>query len=182
MVYIQSGPLWCKQSTIHNPQGPKKKYFAARQESCRKDVERAFGVLQSKWAIITGPARVWSKQVLHDIMTTCIIMHNMIIEDERELNVPVTDYRDAPIPDIEMAREHVRFQEFLARHRKIKDKSAHYELRDALIDICGRSTVIRNISIFNGQFVCCSLNHVSFMFVLIYILCLYDECCLLFAI
>lgn len=59
----------------------------------------------------------------------------MIIEDERELNVSVTDYREAPIPDVEMARDdHVRFQEFLARHRKIKDKSAHYPLRDALID------------------------------------------------
>ncbi|XP_073312269.1 protein ANTAGONIST OF LIKE HETEROCHROMATIN PROTEIN 1-like [Primulina huaijiensis] len=136
--YLADGiyPKWpTLVQTIHNPQGPKKKYFAARQESCRKDVERAFGVLQSKWAIITGPARVWRKQVLHDIMTTCIIMHNMIIEDERELNVPVTDYREAPIPDVEMAHdEHVRFQEFLARHRKIKDKSAHYALRDALID------------------------------------------------
>ncbi|XP_073038239.1 protein ANTAGONIST OF LIKE HETEROCHROMATIN PROTEIN 1-like [Primulina eburnea] len=136
--YLADGiyPKWATLvQTIHNPQGPKKKYFAARQESCRKDVERAFGVLQSKWAIITGPARVWSIQVLHDIMTTCIIMHNMIIEDERELNVPVTDYREAPIPDVEMALdEHVRFQEFLARHRKIKDKSAHYALRDALID------------------------------------------------
>ncbi|XP_075508196.1 uncharacterized protein LOC142545112 [Primulina tabacum] len=121
--------------TIHNPQGPKKKYFAARQESCRKDVERAFGVLQSKWVIITGPARVWSKRVLHDIMTTCIIMHNMIIKDERDENVSVTDYRESPIVYVKMARdEHVRFQDFIARHRQIKDESAHYALRDALID------------------------------------------------
>ncbi|XP_073067190.1 uncharacterized protein [Primulina eburnea] len=49
-------PKWATLvQTFHNPQGPKKKYFAARQESCRKDVERAFGLLQSKWAIITGP-------------------------------------------------------------------------------------------------------------------------------
>ncbi|XP_073061723.1 uncharacterized protein [Primulina eburnea] len=121
--------------TIHNPQGPKKKYFAARQESCRKDVERAFGLLQSKWAIITCPARYWSKHVLHDIMTTCIILHNMIIEDERDEQMTITYYREAPIPEVEMVRdEHVRFQEFLARHRQIKDKSAHYALRDALID------------------------------------------------
>ncbi|XP_075499103.1 uncharacterized protein LOC142537476 [Primulina tabacum] len=136
--YLADGiyPKWATLvHTIHNPQCPKKKYFVPRQESCRKDVERAFGVLQSKWAIITGPTQVWSKQVLHDIMTTCIIMHNMIIEDEMELNVPVTDYREAPIPDVEMSRdEHARFQEFLARYRKIKDKSAHYALRDALID------------------------------------------------
>ncbi|XP_075499190.1 uncharacterized protein LOC142537567 [Primulina tabacum] len=56
--YLADGmyPKWATLlQKIHNPQGPKKKYFAARQESCRKDVERAFGVLQSKWAIITGP-------------------------------------------------------------------------------------------------------------------------------
>ncbi|XP_073136949.1 uncharacterized protein [Henckelia pumila] len=121
--------------TIHNPQGPKNKYFATRQESCRKDVERAFGLLQSKWAIITGPARVWSKHILHDIMTMCIIMHNMIIEDERDEQMSITNYREAPIPEVEMVHdEHVRFQEFIARHRQIKDKSAHYALRDALID------------------------------------------------
>ncbi|XP_075521496.1 protein ANTAGONIST OF LIKE HETEROCHROMATIN PROTEIN 1-like [Primulina tabacum] len=104
-IYTKWGTLVKK---IHNPQGPKKKYFATRQESCRIDVERAFGVQQSKWAIITGPARVWSKRVLHDIMTTCIIMHNMIIEDERDENVSVTNYRESPIVDVEMARdEHV---------------------------------------------------------------------------
>ncbi|XP_073154148.1 uncharacterized protein [Henckelia pumila] len=136
--YLADGiyPKWATLvQTIHNPQGPKRQYFAARHESCRKDVERAFGVLQSKWAIITGPARLWSKQVLHDIMTTCIIMHNMIIEDEKNEHVSVTNYREAPTPYVEMAHdEHVRFQEFLARHRQIKDKSVHYALRDALID------------------------------------------------
>lgn len=58
------------------------KYFKARQESCRKDVERAFGVLQSRWAMIRGPARSMSIPVIGDIMTACIILHNMIVEDE----------------------------------------------------------------------------------------------------
>ncbi|XP_075515404.1 uncharacterized protein LOC142550048 [Primulina tabacum] len=40
-----------------------------------------------------------------------------------------------PPPDVKIARdEDVRLQEFLARHRQIKDKSAYYALRDALID------------------------------------------------
>ncbi|MBN8152402.1 hypothetical protein J0J37_22800, partial [Vibrio vulnificus] len=51
--------------TIRNPQGRKKQYFAMRQESCRKDVERAFGVLQSRFAIVAGPSRFWKKSVLH---------------------------------------------------------------------------------------------------------------------
>ena len=52
----------------------KKKYFAIQREACRKDVERAFGVLQSCFAIVKGPARFWKKDVLHDIMTKCIIL------------------------------------------------------------------------------------------------------------
>ena len=65
-------------------------------------MERAFGVLQSRWAIIKGPARLWDKRVLHDIMTTCIIMHNMIIEDERDLSAPIGEFNEAPAPTVEM--------------------------------------------------------------------------------
>ncbi|XP_049381402.1 uncharacterized protein LOC125845966 [Solanum stenotomum] len=99
------------------------------------DVERAFGVLQSHFAIITGPSRFWRKEVLHDIMTTCIILHNMIIEDECDLNAPIQDVVEAPTPTIEMVvDENFRFEQFLARHKKIKDKNAHFELRNALIE------------------------------------------------
>ena len=45
-------------------------------------MERAFGVLQSRFAIVRGPARFFQIQMLKDIMTACIILHNMIIEDE----------------------------------------------------------------------------------------------------
>ena len=59
-------------------------------------------------------------------MTTCIILHNMIIEDERELDAPIELGREAPPPDIEIAEdENVRFQNFLARFRNIKNKEAH---------------------------------------------------------
>ncbi|XP_047973455.1 uncharacterized protein LOC125215918 [Salvia hispanica] len=48
-------PVFVK--TIRQPVGPKQTYFAAKQESARKDVERAFGVLQSRWAILRCPVR-----------------------------------------------------------------------------------------------------------------------------
>ncbi|XP_059658421.1 uncharacterized protein LOC132304707 [Cornus florida] len=37
---------------------------------------------QIKWAITQGPVRYWEKDGLRLIMKTCIILHNMIIEDE----------------------------------------------------------------------------------------------------
>jgi hypothetical protein len=45
-------PLWATfVKTNPEPQDDKKKYFAKAQEACWKDVERAFGVLQSRFAI-----------------------------------------------------------------------------------------------------------------------------------
>ena len=120
--------------TIRHPQGHKKKYSATQQETCRKDVERAFGVLQSRFAIIAGPVRFWRKEILHDIMTTCIILHNMIIEDERDLSAPIEE-ATAPPPEVEMVvDEDVRFQQFMSRYRQIRDKDAHFALCNALID------------------------------------------------
>ncbi|CAL9011701.1 unnamed protein product [Prunus brigantina] len=68
--------------TISNPQLEKEKSFAAFQEGYRKDVESCFGILQARWAIIRGVARMFDEEVLLSILMTCIILHNMIVEDE----------------------------------------------------------------------------------------------------
>jgi hypothetical protein len=38
--------------TIITPLGPMRSDFALRYESCKKDVERVFGMLQSEFAIV----------------------------------------------------------------------------------------------------------------------------------
>ena len=40
-------------------------------------------MLQARFAIVRGPARFWHHEDLTFIMKACIILHNMIIEDER---------------------------------------------------------------------------------------------------
>ncbi|XP_058775263.1 uncharacterized protein LOC131649519 [Vicia villosa] len=77
-------PEWATfVKTISMPQGEKKKLFAQHQESARKDVERAFGVLQSRFAIIHGVTRAWNLETLKHTIYSCIILQNMIVEDER---------------------------------------------------------------------------------------------------
>jgi hypothetical protein len=56
--YLADGiyPKWPPfVKTISAPQGAKKKYFAAAQESARKDIKRAFGVLQARFVIVHQP-------------------------------------------------------------------------------------------------------------------------------
>ena len=42
-------------------------------------------MLQTRFAIFRGPARLWHHEDLTFIMKECIILHNMIIEDDNEL-------------------------------------------------------------------------------------------------
>ena len=49
-----------------------------------------------------GPIRFWKKNVLDDIMTTCIILHNMIIKDEREFDALTELGREATPPYIKI--------------------------------------------------------------------------------
>ncbi|CAL2231165.1 unnamed protein product [Prunus armeniaca] len=43
-----------------------------------------FGILQACWALVKGIARIFDKEVFHSIMMMCIILHNMIVEDEND--------------------------------------------------------------------------------------------------
>ena len=80
----ETHPQWTTiVKTIPNLAGEKRKRFSQEQESARKDVECAFGVLQSRWGIVRYPARTWSMKKPWEVTTACVIMHNMIIEDER---------------------------------------------------------------------------------------------------
>uniref|UniRef100_A0A0D3DGL1 Uncharacterized protein n=1 Tax=Brassica oleracea var. oleracea TaxID=109376 RepID=A0A0D3DGL1_BRAOL len=63
--YLTDGiyPNWSTFiQSISVPQGPKAELFAKLQESTRKDVERAFGVLQARFAIVKNPALSWDQQ------------------------------------------------------------------------------------------------------------------------
>ncbi|XP_026452011.1 uncharacterized protein LOC113352405 [Papaver somniferum] len=79
-------------------------YFNNRQMDLRKDVERAFGILERKFVIICRPYRGLSAREMHKTMLTCIIMHNMVIQKTRH-NRNWTNHQDEDLrPDIQSAR------------------------------------------------------------------------------
>ncbi|GJW99334.1 ALP1-like protein [Tanacetum coccineum] len=76
-IYPELAPL---VKTIPEPADDdhKRILYKQKQESARKDVERAFGVLKKKWAILANPTRALRKDRIVSMMYTCIILHNMI--------------------------------------------------------------------------------------------------------
>ena len=73
-------------------QGKKKLDFHNTQAAARKDVEIAFGISQGQFTISSGAARFWDQYILWYIMDVCVIMHNMIIENERGQDLNYSNY------------------------------------------------------------------------------------------
>ena len=118
-------------TTLFRSQDQIETIFAKAQEAARKDIERAFGALQARFAIVRGPARFWDKKTLVNIMTCCVILHNMIIEDERGLRLPC--FYDNVGTRVRPERNPDRIQAFLQTHREIEDSRTHNQLVEDLL-------------------------------------------------
>jgi hypothetical protein len=55
--------------------------FTKWQESARKDIERAFGVLQCKWKILSYPLHTKNTDTIAKLVTCCLLLHNMAVSD-----------------------------------------------------------------------------------------------------
>jgi hypothetical protein len=81
----------CFVKTISNPVSRIQQYFAKKQEEKRKDVERAFGMLQARFHILTVPVRLWSRDAMCDVVKAAAILHNLIIDFEKQHRID-SDY------------------------------------------------------------------------------------------
>ena len=61
--------------------GKTEKGFKKWQEAMRKIIERAFGVLQIKFACLKQPCRKHCIDDAEEIMLTCMLLHNMMVEN-----------------------------------------------------------------------------------------------------
>ncbi|XP_057542524.1 uncharacterized protein LOC130820963 [Amaranthus tricolor] len=154
--YLTDG-IYPKWSTfidaVTAPQTAKDTLFTKRQESARKDVERAFGVLQARFAIIRKPALAWTVDLLWKIMMTCIIIHNMIVENERDtyLNykdpLEFADEQPENMPGSSSTRNATTFTvtpghydpdnfgTLIASRGEIRDRNVHMALKNDLIEL-----------------------------------------------
>jgi hypothetical protein len=118
--------------TIGNPTNEKEALYAKMQEGARKDVERCFGVLQGRFAILANPARLWGQGTLQDVWYACVVMHNMIIEAE-EGEGEESDYIES-VAALSVASMKLTFDSLLQQLALIQDAGAHAVLRDDLVE------------------------------------------------
>jgi hypothetical protein len=97
-------------------------------------VERAFRVLQSRWAIMHGPARFWTPEDLNYIVHCVIILHNMIIEDEKEMTRLQNDeYLGSSTPSYGQNRNVPSIEELIKKHEAIQSVETNNQLQIDLI-------------------------------------------------
>jgi hypothetical protein len=138
-------PLFVK--SIKEPRDEKSKLFAKFQEACRKDVERAFGVLQARFAILKTPARFWFRKDLLDILYACIILHEEAVNEDayseewNNIELPETKSRkneshaDITLQPLSADRNVCTLvQEYLRKHAELTDKNEHFKLKQELKD------------------------------------------------
>uniref|UniRef100_A0A0D3CTU3 DDE Tnp4 domain-containing protein n=1 Tax=Brassica oleracea var. oleracea TaxID=109376 RepID=A0A0D3CTU3_BRAOL len=146
MAYYLTDGIYPKWATfiqsIPIPQGPKAVLFTQHQEAVRKDVERAFGVLQARFAIVKNPALFWDKVKIGKIMRACIILHNMIVEDERDgyTQFDVSEFQQAEDNgsshvDLTYSTEYPsNITNMMVVRTRIRDKQMHQQLKADLVE------------------------------------------------
>ncbi|CAM6082473.1 unnamed protein product [Calypogeia fissa] len=124
-------PTWSMFiSTVHLPQTEKLKHFARCQEGVKKEVERAFGVLQGRFHIVNNLAKSWYHSRLVDILYCCVVLHNMILEDERDEEFPA--YFNVPPALVE--RRPLDWAGFLASTSETRNVDNHFKLQGDLVE------------------------------------------------
>ena len=66
---------------MKEPATEDEKTFTEWQEAARKDIERAFGVLQGKFQALATPILLMDLQIIANLCSSSLILHNMCVSD-----------------------------------------------------------------------------------------------------
>lgn len=101
---------------MKEPVTMEEKTLTTFQEAARKDVERAFGVLQSKFQALARPILLMDLQQIANLCSACVILHNMCVSDRVMGNVEA-HYNPAHSIDPE-EEESIEYSEEFKKKRK----------------------------------------------------------------
>lgn len=142
--YLTDGiyPPWAiLMQTINKPEGRKQQLFAKLQEAKRKEVERGFGVLQARFRILSVPCKLWNKDAMSCVMQACVILHNMIVDDEYNKEEMTQEYlfengdgTKFIVDKLIRSEDDITFSKIMANRAKLKDNKRHAELKNDLIE------------------------------------------------
>ena len=134
--YLANG-IYPRYATIvksmKNPNTKMESVFSRAQESVRNDMECAFDILQARFAIKHQPGRLWNEAVLSTIIQSCIILHNMIVEDKQRVNWPCEYDQIEELPELHR-NPTIVFNNYIGRRAKMTDANTHNRLRADLVE------------------------------------------------
>ena len=138
--------------------------YTAWQESARKDIERAFGVLQSRFQVMARPFLGHCLKKISQAVSACLIMHNMcvsdrvmdhnvyarynpannVMEDEEDVVIEYENNGDETVARTQIGLANIDnpnvVDNILARQnhwREVNDRAEHARLHSALLDLKG---------------------------------------------
>ena len=115
---------------IGSPITMAEKAYTKKQESIRKDVERAYGILKIRFRCLDIPVKLWHIEKMKKMVQTCIILHNMIIATR---NQDVLSASLSNEEDMDNGSDHGD------EVPCIRDENEHFRLRLALMKLISRN-------------------------------------------
>uniref|UniRef100_A0A0D3E646 DDE Tnp4 domain-containing protein n=1 Tax=Brassica oleracea var. oleracea TaxID=109376 RepID=A0A0D3E646_BRAOL len=114
-------------------------YLTDVQEATRKDVERAFGVLQARFAIVKNPVKTLDKAKISKIMRACIILHNMIVENVRDgygTQFDISDFEEGDVTRSSRVEANMptNLNNIFPIRNDVRDTRIHEHLKTDLIE------------------------------------------------
>ena len=98
--------------TMSEPLSKKHQQFSGWQEGKRKSIERAFGILQRKFQCLCCPAKLWCENEIKEMVETCLILHNMMVEVRMQSDDNESDFLCDFVPlDENASRDALRCRE-----------------------------------------------------------------------
>jgi hypothetical protein len=128
-------------------------------------MECAFNILKNRFNILAIPGRSYSQRFLGLIMRACIILHNMIIDDERD-----DDYNDNYHTITSVVAPPVTYETptslttILQRNAHLTSKLIFSNIQSDLIKHCGTSSTSLMYFLFNHYVISFSIYYVIFIF------------------